>query len=171
MLNFLLSKNMLLPIINIFVVIAALTFNYYRGYAAGTSEEKERQEKVIQELKDKTISEYLILEKKQNQTVADYQKKIQNMEKDYDEIIKALENNEIKIKNSLSVAANDLSECLQRKSGKVSSAMPKTADQSDFECFRKSDISKRIERTLAVGMKCDRLAEKYNSLLKVCSEF
>ena len=93
------------------------------------------------------------------------------MEKDYDEIIKALENNEIKIKNSLSVAANDLSECLQRKSGKVSSAVSKTTDQSDFECFRKSDISKRIERTLAVGMKCDRLAEKYNSLLKVCSEF
>ena len=33
------------------------------------------------------------------------------------------------------------------------------------------EVSKRIERTLAVGMKCDRLAEKYNSLLKVCSEF
>ena len=77
------------------------------------------------------------------------------------------QNNEIKIKNSLSVAANDLSECLQRKSGKVSSAVSKTTDQSDFECFRKSDISKRIERTLAVGMKCDKLAEKYNSLLKM----
>ena len=32
---------------------------------------------------------------------SEYQKKIQNMEKDYDEIIKALENNEIKIKNSI----------------------------------------------------------------------
>lgn len=171
MLEILIEKKLLFPLILFVAVYAAIEISYYRGHAAGTTEEKERQEKVIQELKEKTISEYLILEKKQNQTVADYQKKIQNMEKDYDEIIKALENNEIKIKNSLSVAANDLSECLQRKSGKVSSAVPKTTDQSDFECFRKSDIQRRIEKTLAVGMKCDRLAEKYNSLLKVCSEF
>lgn len=171
MLEILIEKKLLFPLILFVAVYAAIEISYYRGHAAGTAEEKERQEKVIQELKDKTISEYLILEKKQNRTVADYQKKIQNMEKDYDEIIKALENNEIKIKNSLSVAANDLSECLQRKSGKVSSAVSKTTDQSDFECFRKSDISRRIERTLAVGMKCDKLAEKYNSLLKVCSEF
>lgn len=60
MLSLLLDKRLLMPLIIFIIVFAAIEISFYRGHAAGTAKEKERQGKVIQELKDKTISEYLI---------------------------------------------------------------------------------------------------------------
>ena len=47
MLSLLLDRRLLMPLIIFVVVFAALEFQYHRGYAAGTAEEKEKQEKMI----------------------------------------------------------------------------------------------------------------------------
>lgn len=51
MLEILIEKKLLFPLILFVAVYAAIEISYYRGYAAGTAEEKEKQEKVIQEFK------------------------------------------------------------------------------------------------------------------------
>lgn len=170
MLNFLLSKNMLLPIINIIVVIAALTFNYYRGYAAGTEDQKLIYERQFREKEKEHINQFLQMENAQNQIVKDYHDKIAALEKKHAETIENFEKEQLKIKDSITVTSAALEQCLHKPSAN-NSGLPKTTTQSDLICFRKTDIQRRIEKTLAVGMKCDKLAEKYNSLLKVCSEF
>ena len=46
MLEILIEKKLLFPLILFVAVYAALEFQYYRGHAAGTAEEKEKQEKI-----------------------------------------------------------------------------------------------------------------------------
>ena len=170
MLNFLVNKKLLMPFIIFIVLFAALTFNYYRGYAAGTDAQKLIYERQFREKEKEHINQFLQMENAQNQIVKDYQDKIAALEKKHAETMESFEKEQLKIKDSITVTSAALEQCLH-KSSSNNSGLPKTSTQSDLVCFRKSDISKRIERTLAVGMKCDKLAEKYNSLLKVCSEF
>ena len=47
MLEILIEKKLLFPLILFVAVYAAIEISYYRGHAAGTAEEKERQEKMI----------------------------------------------------------------------------------------------------------------------------
>ena len=46
MLEILIEKKLLFPLILFVAVYAAIEISYYRGHAAGTAEEKERQEKM-----------------------------------------------------------------------------------------------------------------------------
>ena len=46
MLEILMEKKLLFPLILFVAVYAALEFQYHRGYAAGTAEEKEKREKI-----------------------------------------------------------------------------------------------------------------------------
>ena len=54
MLDVLLNKKLLMPFIILIVVFAALTFNYYRGYAAGTEAQKLIYERQFREMKKNT---------------------------------------------------------------------------------------------------------------------
>lgn len=46
MLEILMEKKLLFPLILFVAVYAAIEISYYRGHAAGTAEEKEKQEKM-----------------------------------------------------------------------------------------------------------------------------
>ena len=46
MLEILIEKKLLFPLILFVAVYAAIEISYFRGHAAGTTEEKERQEKI-----------------------------------------------------------------------------------------------------------------------------
>ena len=46
MLEILIEKKMLFPLILFVAVYAAIEISFYRGHAAGTAEEKEKQEKI-----------------------------------------------------------------------------------------------------------------------------
>ena len=47
MLEILIGKKLLFPLILFVAVYAAIEISYYRGHAAGIAEEKEKQEKMI----------------------------------------------------------------------------------------------------------------------------
>ena len=47
MLEILIEKKLLFPLILFVAVYAAIEISYYRGHAAGIAEEKEKQEKMI----------------------------------------------------------------------------------------------------------------------------
>ena len=44
-----------------------------------------------------------------------------------------------------------------------------TADKQDLLCFRKTDFQRKIKESLDITNECDKLAVKYNSLLKDCT--
>lgn len=46
--------------------------------------------------------------------------------------------------------------------------VPRTSDSTaEFICYRKGDLQRRIEESLAIGNRADELALKYNALLKI----
>ena len=170
MLSLLLDKRLLMPLIIFIIVFAALEFQYHRGYAAGTAEEKQKTEKLLQEKEKQFLSKYFELEKSQDEIIRKYQEQITAIEAEQIKVREDIENENLKIKDSLNITSSELSECLQRSKA-AASGLPKTADKSGIVCFSKSDIQRRIEKSVAVGSRCDKLAHQYNALLEVCTKY
>lgn len=170
MLSLLLDKRLLMPLIIFAVVFAALEFQYYRGHAAGTAEEKQKTEKLLKEKEAQFLKKYFDLQNSQDEILRKYQDKLISIEEEHNKLREDIENENLKIKDSLSITSSELSECLQRSKA-AASGLPKTADKSGLVCFSKSDIQRRIEKTVAVGSRCDKLAHQYNALLEVCTKY
>jgi len=47
--------------------------------------------------------------------------------------------------------------------------VPTTTDKQDFLSFRKAEFQRKIKESLDIANECDKLALKYNSLLKDCT--
>lgn len=52
-----------------------------------------------------------------------------------------------------------------RSSNSVQETKPNTGN---IRCYTESELYRKIEKSLAIGQECDKLAEQYNTLLKVC---
>lgn len=170
MLSLLLDKRLLMPLIIFVVVFAALEFNYYRGFNAGSAEEKQKTEKLLKEKEAQFLKKYFDLQNSQDEILRKYQDKLISIEEEHNKLREDIENENLKIKDSLSITSSELSECLQRSKA-AASGLPKTADKSGLICFTKSDIQRRIEKSVAVGSRCDKLAHQYNALLEVCTKY
>ena len=59
--------------------------------------------------------------------------------------------------------------CLHKSETSSSSGMQKTFNSGQLECYSRDELRERIKRTLAIGNRCDELAEKYNTLLSICN--
>lgn len=170
MLEILIEKKMLFPLILFVAVYAAIEISFYRGHAAGTAEEKQKTEKLLQEKEKQFLSKYFELERSQDEIIRKYQEQITAIEAEQIKVREDIENENLKIKDSLNITSSELSECLQRSKA-AASGLPKTADKSGIVCFSKSDIQRRIEKSVAVGSRCDKLAHQYNALLEVCTKY
>lgn len=170
MLSLLLDRRLLMPLIIFIIVFASLEFQYYRGHAAGTAEEKQKTEKLLKEKEAQFLKKYFDLQNSQDEILRKYQDKLISIEEEHNKLREDIENENLKIKDSLSITSSELSECLQRSKA-AASGLPKTADKSGLVCFTKSDIQRRIEKSVAVGEKCDKLAHQYNALLEVCTKY
>lgn len=42
------------------------------------------------------------------------------------------------------------------------------SNTGDLRCYTEAELYRKIERSLAIGQECDKLANDYNALLKVC---
>ena len=137
------------------------------AYERGVQDQKDIYEKQLQEAREEFLQTYIELSNKQNLEIKVYQSKIEELEKEHEKTIKDFEAEKIKIKDSISISSADLSECLQR-SELYRKKLSEAGVKSDLECFSRSELRERIKRTLDIGSRCDKLAEKYNSLLNVC---
>lgn len=62
-----------------------------------------------------------------------------------------------------------LADSVQCDSSRSSSNMQETKpNTSNLRCYTESELYRKIEKSLAIGQECDKLAEQYNTLLKVC---
>lgn len=137
------------------------------AYNRGVNEQKEIYEKQLQEAREEFFQNYVELVNKQNLEIKVYQTKIEELETEHENTIKDFEAEKLQIKNSFSVNSSELAECLQRSEA-YRKRLSGSGNKSDLECFERSDIRERIKRTLDIGSRCDKLAEKYNSLLNIC---
>ena len=154
------------------IVIAALFFFYqkikHESYAAGEKHQIELYEKQLMKNQEDFMKRYFQLEKKQNDLMLSYEMKVISIKAKHEQTIRDFENEKLKLKDTISVSAADLNKCLH-KSDKSSSGMQKTFNSGQLECYSRDELRERIKRTLAIGNRCDELAEKYNTLLSICN--
>ena len=136
------------------IVIAALFFFYqkvkHENYAAGEKHQIELYEKQLMKNQENFMKRYFQLEKHE-QTIRDF------------------EDEKLKLKDTISVSAADLNKCLHKSETSSSSGMQKTFNSGQLECYSRDELRERVKRTLAIGNRCDELAEKYNTLLSICN--
>lgn len=151
------------------IVIAALFFCYQKikhdSYAAGEKHQIELYEKQLMKNQKDFMERYFQLEKKQNDLMLSYEMKVVSLKAKHEQTIRDFEDEKLKLKDTISVSAADLNKCLH----KSSSGMQKTFNSGQLECYSRDELRERIKRTLAVGNRCDELAEKYNTLLSICN--
>ena len=153
------------------IVIAALFFFYqkikHENYAAGEKHQIEIYEKQLMKNQENFMKHYLELEKKQNDLMLSYEMKVISLKAKHEQTIRDFEDEKLKLKDTISVSAADLNKCLHKYNS--GSGMQKTFDSGQLECYSRDELRERIKRTLAVGNRCDELAEKYNTLLSICN--
>lgn len=93
--------------------------------------------------------------------VLDGVKKEELLKNEYEKIISDLRDN--------SVSIGGVYDCDKgRESG---AGVPATKpDTSNLVCFARTDLYRKLERSLAITNECDKLAIKYKSLLEVCQK-
>ena len=155
------------------IVIAALFFFYqkikHENYAAGEKHQIEIYEKQLMKNQEDFMKRYFELEKKQNDLMLSYEMKVISLRAKHEQLIKDFEDEKLKLKATISVSAADLNKCLHKSYSSSSGMQQKTLKSGQLECYSSDERSERIKRTLAVGNRCDELAEKYNTLLSICN--
>lgn len=155
------------------IVIAALFFCYqkikHESYAAGEKHQIELYEKQLMKNQKYFMERYFQLEKKQNDLMLSYEMKVISLKAKHEQLIKDFEDEKLKLKDTISVSAADLNKCLHKSETSSGSGMQKTFNSGQLECYSRDELRERIKRTLAVGNRCDELAEKFNTLLSICN--
>ena len=153
-------------------MIAALFFFYqkikHEHYAAGEKHQIELYEKQLMKNQKDFMEHYFQLEKKQNDLMLSYEIKVISLKAKHEQTIRNFEDEKLKLKDTISVSAADLNKCLH-KYNSGSGMQQKTFNSGQLECYSRDELRERIKRTLAVGNRCDELAEKYNTLLSICN--
>lgn len=97
-----------------------------------------------------------------------YNERIQTLEKAHAEELTKLHNDYDKTVANLRRNFNPSG---VRKCTSDNAASGKNKGANELVCYTKHDLLARVEGTLAFGARCDRLAAKYNTLLRVIEEY
>ena len=136
--------------------------HYYRnGYETATKKYDEVLRQESEKNYQKIIETERNLTDKQNEIVSEYLKYIDELEKQH-------EQDKIDMDNLRDVISIDIDK-LCNNSNSHSAAMPaKATNQSKFKCYTNSELQRKIKESLDITNECDRLATRFNSLLKWC---
>ena len=139
-----------------------ITIAYYKGYSACERDVALKLQNVTIEHNQKIIETERNLQNKQNQIVADYLQQISLLEAQHNEDKINLDN----LRDAFDVKLNGM--CNTNNSGS-STVSTKTGTQSNLKCYTRAELQQKIERSMAIAREADKLAIKYNTLLKTCS--
>lgn len=139
-----------------------ITIAYYKGYSACERDVALKLQNVTIEHNQKIIETERNLQNKQNQIVADYLQQISLLEAQHNEDKINLDN----LRDAFDVKLDSM--CNTNNSGS-STVSTKTGTQSNLKCYTRAELQRKIERSMAIAREADRLAIRYNTLLKTCS--
>lgn len=167
-------------IINFFSVFAVISiviyWSYSRGYAA--AENKARNERLQME---QQVNERLQkIQQQHSDSIAGYIESINTLERQHESDVAEIQ--KMKFAGAIDVSIDEIkkdddgnhhnnrdvgSGVQQCSTGE--NRVSKTKTESDFLCFRKSEFHRTFQKSLDIVAECDRLAVKYNALLKTCA--
>ena len=141
---------------------------YYMGSDATNQRNELKQSQItndyqnkINELVELVRSQEIANQHKINTIISEQLEKEEMIKNDYENTIEDLRNN--------TLVVDGLHKCKDSSNAKAN--MPRNEPvASELVCFTKADLYGKIEKSLAITAECDKVAEKYNALLKVYNE-
>lgn len=169
--------RLIINFFSVFAVIGVVIYwSYSRGYAA--AENKARNERLQME---QQVNERLQkIQQQHSDSIAGYIESINTLERQHESDVAEIQ--KMKFAGAIDVSIDEIkkdddgnhhnnrdigSGVQQCSTGK--NRVSKTKTESDFLCFRKSEFHRTFQKSLDIVAECDRLAVKYNALLKTCA--
>ena len=136
--------------------------HYYRnGYETATKKYDEVLRQESEKNYQKIIETERNLTDKQNKIVSEYLKYIDELEKQH-------EQDKIDMDNLRDVISIDIDKLCNNSNSHSAAMPPKATNQSKLKCYTESELQRKIKESLDITNECDRLATRFNSLLKWC---
>ena len=136
--------------------------HYYRnGYETATKKYDEVLRQESEKNYQKIIETERNLTDKQNEIVSEYLKYIDELEKQH-------EQDKIDMDNLRDVISIDIDKLCNNSNSHSAAMPPKATNQSKLKCYTESELQRKIKESLDITNECDRLATRFNSLLKWC---
>ena len=145
----------------VFYSIRLYTFNEVRKQYNQTIERLELEQ--LQNLQQ--------LQSQQNIVVSGYLQKIKTLEGEHEKTLQELET--AQFSNTVTgvncVVSNAIHDSLHKDGGSQTTVQA-TGNKPDLICYTRAELQSKVKRSLDIAAECDKLAERYNTLLKVCKE-
>lgn len=169
--------RLIINFISVFAVIGVVIYwSYSRGYAA--AENKARNERLQME---QQVNERLQkIQQQHSDSIAGYIESINTLERQHESDVAEIQ--KMKFAGAIDVSIDEIkkdddgnhhnnrdigSGVQQCSAGK--NRVSKTKTEQNLLCFRKTDFQRKFQKSLDIVAECDRLAVKYNALLKTCA--
>lgn len=151
-------------VISLFVLWAISVF---AGYYQGSQDANERWEKRLIEANTENLKEIKDTERKaqirQQQVVSKYLNQIKEMQHNYE-----MEISSIKADHLRDTATNSTKSCGVFSHNSSKTVSRETSNRPNTICYTESELLSKVKNTLGIGAECDKLAERYKTLLEVC---
>ena len=155
------------------VVIALVSASYvYLSYRI-ECEVKDRYERKLQEFRAEELQNLQDLQHEQNETVTAYLNEINILKQQHEQDLKEIEN--AKFKDTVTVPVpfpviRHDANCGLHENNNSAETVPTAGTQSDLICYTRAELQSKIKRSLDITAECDNLAERYEALVKVCTQ-
>ena len=152
-------------------ILALVFFAVFYSIRLYTFNEVRKQyNQTIERLELEQLQNLQHLQSQQNIVVSGYLQKIKTLEGEHEKTLQELEtaqfsNTVTGINCIVSNAVNSL-----HKNGGSKATVQTTGDKPDLICYTRAELQSKVKRSLDIAAECDKLAERYNTLLKVCKE-
>ena len=155
------------------VIIALVSASYvYLSYRI-ECEVKDRYERKLQEFRAEELQNLQDLQHEQNETVTAYLNEINVLKQQHEQDLKEIEN--AKFKDTITVnvpfpVIKHETNCGMHENNNSAETVQTTGTQSDLICYTRVELQRKIKDSLAITTECDELAERYKTLVKVCTQ-
>ena len=168
LLSLLTSKTGQCLLIALIVLLACLAFRTWEKQRI-EDQARDKYSKLVSEIK---AAEYEKREKElkeQQRIVSEYAAKIEELQRVHDETLRQIEAGDFRDVIHVPVFVHD-DKCsgVQRQDGNSKSGVQKTGNSGDLVCYTGEQLQRKVKDSMAIAEECDRLAERYKSLLEVC---
>ena len=150
------------------VIIALVSCSYmYLSYRI----EKAVNEKYtaeVEKLKNEQLQNLQQLQHEQNVIVTGYIDDIERLKAQHEADLKELEN--AKFKDTVTIEPVTTADCGMHKDDNGKAAVPTAGNKPDLICYTRTELQRKIERSLDITKECDSLSVRYKALLEVCTQ-
>ena len=152
-------------------ILALVFFAVFYSIRLYTFNEVRKQyNQTIERLELEQLQNLQHLQSQQNIVVSGYLQKIKTLEGEHEKTLQELEtaqfsNTVTGVNCVVSNAVNSL-----HKDGGSKTTVQAAGDKPDLICYTRAELQSKVKRSLDIAAECDKLAERYNTLLKVCKE-